>query len=250
MKEKEIKNIPFTDDFMFSLVMRDAEICRDFLRMILPEEDFGEIRMMESDNPLIPDELMSVQTQRTLKFGLDAHGVRFDAYAKSRDVWTEIEMQTYKGTHVGKRARYYQANMDLDALEQGKPYKKLPRSYVIFICTFDYVGAGEPLYIFRTRDEKGLILNDDTYKIILNTACPSEKVPDNLKSFYSYIKAPDTAQPSALVEKIDREVRKYNTSEWRRRQMTLQELMDIKYEIGHEEGFAKGIEQGIEQGIE
>ena len=94
-----------------------------------------------------------------------------------------------------------------------------------------------------------MTLNDDTYKIILNTACPPEKVPDNLKAFYSYIKAPDTAQPSALVEKIDREVRKYNTSEWRRRQMTLQELMDIKYEIGHEEGFAEGIEQGIEQGI-
>ena len=135
--------------------------------------------------------------------------------------------------------------MDLEALQQGKPYKQLPRSYVIFICTYDYVGADEPLYIFRSRDEKGLILNDDTYKIILNTACSPEKVPDHLKSFYSYIKAPDTAHRSALVDKIDQQVRKYNTSEWRRKQMTLYELMEREREIGHEEGFAEGIDDVI-----
>ena len=33
---------PFTDDFIFMMVMQSAGICRDFLRMILPEEDFEE----------------------------------------------------------------------------------------------------------------------------------------------------------------------------------------------------------------
>ena len=51
MKKQEImKNtadqrlIPFTDDLMFALVMRDTEICREFLRLILPEEKLKSLR--------------------------------------------------------------------------------------------------------------------------------------------------------------------------------------------------------------
>ena len=33
--------IPYTDSLIFSLVMRDEEICRGVLQAILPEEDFG-----------------------------------------------------------------------------------------------------------------------------------------------------------------------------------------------------------------
>ena len=58
MKKQEImKNtagqrlIPFTDDLMFALVMRDTEICREFLRLILPEE-FGEIKIKVTE-PLL-----------------------------------------------------------------------------------------------------------------------------------------------------------------------------------------------------
>ena len=32
---------PFTDDFIFSLVMRDPALCRELLALALPEEDFG-----------------------------------------------------------------------------------------------------------------------------------------------------------------------------------------------------------------
>ena len=42
------------------------------------------------------------------------------------------------------------------------------------------------------------------------------------------------------MEDIDRQVSRFNTDEWRRRHMTLQELMDRNYE--------QGIERGLEQG--
>jgi len=87
-----------------------------------------------------------------LKLDLDAHGVRFDAYAKSEQMWAEGEMQTYTEEYIGKRSRYYHANMDMDYLEAGKPYKTLKTTYVIFICTFDFVGAGEPVYFFQSYD--------------------------------------------------------------------------------------------------
>ena len=46
---------PFTDDFIFSLVMRDPALCRELLALALPEEDFGEIKIMKSQNPLIDE---------------------------------------------------------------------------------------------------------------------------------------------------------------------------------------------------
>lgn len=59
-------------------------------------------------------------------------------------------MRTQTGSilSLGKRSRYYQANMDLDFLEHGQPCDKLKPSYVIFICTFDYFKKDEPVYFF------------------------------------------------------------------------------------------------------
>ena len=91
---------------------------------------------------------------------------------------------------------------------------------------------------------------DEAYSIILNTACSSEKVPQHLKALFEYINDPTKGSESddALVEDIDRQVSKFNTDEWRRRHMTLQELMDRNYEQGLELGRSEGLEEGLEQG--
>ena len=244
-KYKQNERIPFTDDLMFSMVMRDENICRRLLERILPNEEFGEIRIENPEGGLY------VETQKSIKFPLGAHGVRLDAFIKSGNVWAEIELQTYAGEHIAKRSRYYQANMDLDFLNEGHRYRELPRSYVIFICTYDYIGADLPVYFFEKFDrQNNLQFGDEAYSIILNTACSPEKVPQHLKALFEYINDPTKGSESddALVEDIDRQVSKFNTDEWRRRHMTLQELMDRNYEQGLELGRSEGLEQGLEQG--
>ncbi len=82
-------------------------------------------------------------------------------------------MQTGESPPLDKRARYYHANMDLDFLEQGRPYDDLKPSYVIFICIFDRFKRDESVYFFRSWDvEKGLPLDDLSYTIVfrLNVA--------------------------------------------------------------------------------
>lgn len=59
------KKIPFTNDFMFSLVMRDEQLCIDFLRLILPDDDFTEVRIEE---PVLDLESADVTAQAVLKF--------------------------------------------------------------------------------------------------------------------------------------------------------------------------------------
>ena len=94
--------LPFTNDKIFMNVMRSPKICRALLELILPNEEIGAIRIKKSDNPFLDnsaidekaDESMSIKTQKTLKLGADAHGVRFDAFVESSKLWADIEMQT------------------------------------------------------------------------------------------------------------------------------------------------------------
>ena len=260
--------LPFTNDKIFMNVMRSPKICRALLELILPNEEIGAIRIKKSDNPFLDNsaideeadesagesevsddaseqtdalENLSVETQKTLKLEADAHGVRFDAFVESSKLWADIEMQTSDGSELDIRARYYHANMDLDFLEQGRPYDDLKPSYVIFICIFDRFKRDEPVYFFRSWDvEKGLPLDDLSYTIVLNTKCSSEKVPEALKHFYEYLNDPKKNQASELTRMIDERVRKFNSDGWRKKYMTFEYMLN--------ERERKGLELGIEQG--
>ena len=243
MMTKEWKDefIPFTNDLMFALVTRDVEICRGLLERIIPDTKFGEIRLESSEHPLFSDEPLTVEQQKSLKLDLDAHGVRFDAYAKSEKMWAEIEMQAYTETHIGKRSRFYHANMDMDFLEAGQPYERLKPSYVIFICTYDYMGADEAVYYFQKFDVKNQLPFDDAqYTIVLNTKCTLEKVPEQLKPLFAYINDSSQVNGDPFIQSLHKRVERFNTSDWRRKQMTLQELMDRKYDRGKVEGRIEG----------
>ena len=247
------KFLPFTDDRIFMNVMRSPKICRALLELILPNEEIGAIRLKKSDNPLIDnseidegaDENLSVETQKTLKLETDAHGVRFDAFVASSKLWADIEMQTDNDSKIDKRARYYHANMDLDFLEQGQSYENLKLSYVIFICTFDRFKRDEPVYFFRSWDvEKGLPIEDLSYKIILNIACSPEKVPEKLKAFYEYLNDPKKSQASELTRLIDARVRKFNSGDWRRKYMTFEQMLNERGRESEAIGFEKGRSEG------
>lgn len=267
---------PFTNDKIFMNVMRSPKICRALLELILPNEEIGAIRIKKSDNPFLDNsaideeadesagesdgndetseqtnafENLRVETQRTLKLEADAHGVRFDAFVESSKLWADIEMQTDNDSMIDKRARYYHANMDLDFLAQGQPYKDLKPSYVIFICTFDRFKMDEPVYFFRSWDvEKGLPLGDLSYTIVLNTKCSSEKVPKALKPFYEYLNDPKKNQASELTRMIDERVRKFNSSEWRQKYMTFEYILNEHRRESFAEGEAAGLERGRSEG--
>ena len=215
------------------MVMRDPAICKGMLDRILPDVEFGEVK---NTNELTDEELRqylesyfeSIETEKTLNLVPNAHGVRFDAQIKGTEQWAEIEIQTYGGEHLGKRGRYYLSNADMEALAKGKPYSELPPSYVIFICTFDEMGKGEPVYSFRYYDEKNnLPLDDETYIIILNTKCNPELVPERLKPLYAYINDPSRVEDE-FIQQLDEKVQQYNSREWRLIQLTFEHMLKDK----------------------
>ena len=248
----------FTDNFTFGLVMQNKDICRKFIEMILPGEDFGEVILRPSTNPFYDEEtddlkadISEVTREKFLKYGEDSKGVRFDILAKGRNAWFTIEMQMYDEEELGKRCRYYQSNMDLEMLESGAKYKELKTTFIIFICTYDPFDSDKPIYYFEKYDRKNeLQLNDFAYTIILNTSCSKEKVPEHLKGFYEYINNPENAEKNGFVKELDRRVSKFTTTEWRVREVTFGQIVEDREEAAYKKGHSAGKEQGIKQGLE
>ena len=75
--EEEFK--PFTNDFIFALVMRDPDICKGIAELIIPDEEIGEVKIAASENSS-PDEKdeLEIALQACLDFGKDMRGVRFE----------------------------------------------------------------------------------------------------------------------------------------------------------------------------
>lgn len=146
--------------------------------------------------------LEDIQPQREFQYTVDGKPVRLDMYARDR-----------------------------------KSYKELPEGKVLFLCTFDPFGLGYAKYSFENlcKEDRELCLNDGTEKIFYNCACNSEKVPENLKELYDYIR--DGKVGGDLTRRMDEAVRMARENEeWRSEYM--KELLhdDDVREEGREEG--------------
>ena len=137
-------------------------------------------------------------------------------------------------------SRFYQSTMDTDHLSKGKSYRELPEGRVLFLCTFDPFGKGYAKYSFQNlcKEDRELYLKDGTEKIFYNCAANPEKVPENLRELYDYIRSGKVG--GDLSQRIDEAVciaRK--NEEWRSEYM--KELLhddDVR-----EEGRAEGENQ-------
>ena len=76
-KKEDFK--PFTNDFIFALVMRDPDICKGIAELIISDEEIGEVKIAASENSS-PDEKdeLEIALQACLDFGKDMRGVRFE----------------------------------------------------------------------------------------------------------------------------------------------------------------------------
>lgn len=226
---KTLKELNLEDDFLFAKVMSDKEICKEFLEKLL-EIEIEKIEMPEN--------------QKTIDLLLESKGIRLDIYVKDENNTVyNVEMQRGKNRNLPKRLRYYQGNIDLDLISKGEDYRKLSKSYIIFICTFDLFKAGRHKYTFETVciEDNNIKLKDDTNKIILNTKGIMKDLSDELIGFLEYVEHSDdkTAEKTkgTLVKNIHRRVIEVkNNPNVEVEFMTLLERDREKLEEGREEG--------------
>ena len=127
-KRKTLKELTIKDNFMFGAVMCEEHSCKDLLELVLK----------------FPIARVEVSKEKSLVYHPEYKGIRLDVYAKDENYsHYNVEMQAVSHAALGKRARYYHSQIDMDLLETGKEYVELPDSYVIFICDFDPFGLSK-----------------------------------------------------------------------------------------------------------
>ena len=249
---KRLEDLTFTDDFMFSQVMKNKEICKEVVETILGIK-VGKIEFLTS--------------QYEIEIDPESKTIAMDVYLRDEKKIINVELQNGHRLELPKRSRYYQAAADIDNTSPGELYSEMKDNYVIFICTFDPFLQGKAFYKFENiclNEDKPLRLNDGTYKIFLNTAADDLTLLDpELKLFYDYIRR-GTAD-STLTEKINSSITELKENrETRRKYMTYTTRIaeakseareeGIKYgisigeKLGEERGISIGLSQGISQG--
>ncbi|MFI3175304.1 MAG: hypothetical protein R3Y53_08955 [Bacillota bacterium] len=88
--EDRWNNLTIADNFIFSAVMQDAEICKKVIELLLGFQ-IGAIKNQE--------------IEKTIAITRNARGVRLDVYVKDEDKVYNIEMQVADQKNLPKRSR-------------------------------------------------------------------------------------------------------------------------------------------------
>ena len=231
---KSIKDLTFTDDFMFGEIMKNEEICKGVIERLL------HIKI---------EKLELITLQETIAPYYETRGVRFDVYVKDSDKVYDIEVQNKKFTEIEKRTRYYQSMIDIDMLAKGANFKELKESYVIFICKTDPFDLGEPCYkvksVFENHPEKEF--DDKTHKVFYNASAYKKETDSEIYAFLQYISTniPEDDFTAGIFENVE----KAKENEQFRSEYMRCNIHDFdKLEEGKEIGIAIGEARGEERG--
>ncbi|MCI9616785.1 MAG: Rpn family recombination-promoting nuclease/putative transposase [Eubacterium sp.] len=237
-QEKKWNELKLSDNFIFQKFMMNPENCKKVLSEILGVE------VTKVEYPVY---------ERVVDIRPDAKSIRLDVYAEGDNTIYNVEMQCSDTEHLPKRSRYYQDLIDLDLMEKGAHYSELNRSFVIFVCTFDYYGKGNYKYTFTNRCKEigDLEFGDETTKIIVNTKGSKGEVSKDFRDFINAVNGEfDKSGYSATIKSELERIK--NNNRWRREYMTLylheKQMMWKSLQEGLAKGRAKGLEEGLAEG--
>ena len=221
----------FTNDLIFRWVMEREENCLAILRAILPELKITAVKRRENEHPV-----------NYLAFD-DERGVRFDAIIEDdQERFYDVEMQVVNQPGLGKRVRYYQAQIDQETLKKGEDYDDLRESYVIFFCAFDPCGQDRRLYQFHyyEDDDRRLRLPTNSHVILINALGTQGQITPALAAVLDVMnRRRDNVNPLAV--RLVKEIDGYNRDKKRRRA-----LMNLKMRLKDE--WRLGLSEGLDQG--
>ncbi|MBR5758232.1 MAG: Rpn family recombination-promoting nuclease/putative transposase, partial [Thermoguttaceae bacterium] len=228
---KDYDELTITDDFMFGKVMRDPKNLKPLLEYVLG------VKIAKINYP---------ELQKTIDVSYDVKSVRLDVYCEDdeKSVYA-VEIQTSDERNLPKRIRYYRNMLDVDSLDKGKDYNELKKSFVIFICTFDYFKDDRYMYTFvnQCQENGKIFLNDETTSVVLNVNGTIGEIDEELKGALRYMagQAPSGSYAKTLAAAVQEA--KIN-EKWRKDYM----FYEIKVREREREAERRGKEIGKEIG--
>ena len=197
-----LKELPLSNDFMFSQVMRNEDICILFLEALL-QKDIKHI--------------VFIDKQKDLSDSYTSHGIRLDVYINDENGTVyNIEMQNSSRRVLERRCRYYQSGMDRHLLEKNADYDELGETYIIFVCNFDYFRRGLAVYERESKFKgcEDLIYDDGSHVLFLNSHYRKGNADHAILEFLDYVRTNnETESHSDLMEKVKTAVQSVRNDE-------------------------------------
>lgn len=238
--KKTLQELTIKNNFLFAAVMSEEDNCKQFLEMVLGVEI----------------ERVEVDKEKSMVYHPQYKGVRLDIYVKDgKNTRYNVEMQARSQEYIGKRARYYHSQIDMDMLAAGYEYSELPKAFVIFVCDFDPFGDKKYLYTFENRCMQNLSLDmmDECRTIFLSTAGDNPKeVPKEMVKFLKFVKADLNESMEDFeddyIKKLQDTIQNIKLSrEMERKFMTLEELIKDERKEAKAEGKVEAILEFLEE---
>lgn len=221
---KPLEEMNVIDDFLFAEIMADEEngleVCRMILSCVLK-------RKVENIHFTAQKAVPGVSEQ--------SHGIRLDAYVtedigNNKDSGSNIkvydvepEKNNSKKSALSRRSRYYGDLIDVQLLNSGVDYEKLPELVTIFILPFDPFGENAMYY------EAGTIVKTH----------PHVPYDDGIRRIYLYVNgdlpdnaADDDRQLQVLLKYINDSTTENATDELTKRLDGIVKSTKAKKDIG------------------
>ena len=156
-------------------------------------------------------------------------------------------MQVENTGDLGKRARYYQSQIDNETLMKGQTFHKLKESFVIFLCAFDPFSYGLRRYQFHQYEDtiRNLRLDTHAHVLFINSKGTEGEVSNDLAGIIDVMnQKPNQTNP--LASKLMKEIDYYNQDSEKRRELMDYEtrLLDERL-IGEKIGTLKERKEGV-----
>ena len=212
------EQLPITNCFMFALVFSHKHIAKPFLEALLGVKIF---------------DLQEPEPEKATESSPFNKGVRYDVFVKEQGPKGEIlrtfdiEMQIEDTRELPKRARYYQALCDSEALNKGESYRNLKEQYIMFICPDDIFGWGRAVYKFMNleKEHPEHELGDLCFKNFYIFNKYRDVAEQSIKEYLEYFAT--NKATSQETKDIERQRQWYlSDSETRKRYMTWQQEID------------------------
>lgn len=228
-KEK-IKHYTIMDDIFMRNVFKKKECVEYILQVVMNKKDLQVI-----------DQILQMDYKN-----LQGRSAVLDCVARDEtDRQFNVEIQGENDGASPKRARYHSGLLDMNTLNPGEPFDKLPETYIIFITRNDTLKNNLPIsHIKRVIRESGEIFDDEENIIYVNSQKQDDTELGRLMHDLHCKKASDMYSPilSSRVHEL-KETEKGVEEMCRDMEEIYGEGMKSGRLIGFEEGEQVGIEK-------
>jgi len=222
-----LKDLTLMSDSFMRAVLKNPECTEEVLRTILSKKQLKVIS----------------QTLQADYKNLQGRSAILDCVAVDREHnLYNVEIQQKREGASPKRARYHSGLLDMNLLEPGEAYQKLPNSYVIFITEKDALGYHFPIYhISRKIQENGEDFPDCAHIIYVDSKNQEDTALGRLMHDF-HCKAPEEMYNPVLRQQV------YQFKNTREGVTFMCREMDKIYRDGERNGQERGEKIGRERG--